>query len=177
LLEQDVPGEAIRLALLSTHYRDPLDWTDEKLEQAKATLDRWYRALSLGGDGSPGAGHAPPNAVEALEDDLNTPQAIVYLHEIAGAVFRTEDAAERLSLQKELLGAGELLGLLNGHPLQWLQRASLGEAERIDMRIADRARARKERRFVDADHIRAELAAEGIILEDRPDGTTEWRRA
>ena len=53
LLEEGMPGEAIRLALLSTHYRDPLDWTDEKLEQAKATLDRWYRALSLDGDGSP----------------------------------------------------------------------------------------------------------------------------
>jgi cysteinyl-tRNA synthetase len=176
LLEQGVPGEAIRLALLSTHYRDPLDWTDEKLEQAKATLDRWYRALSLSGDGSPTPEHAP-KAVEALEDDLNTPQAIVHLHELAAGIFRTEDSAERLKLQRELLGAGELLGLLTAHPLQWLQGSSLGEAERIDMRIAERARARKERRFADADHIRADLAEEGIILEDRPDGTTEWRRA
>src|SRR5215212_9861033 len=138
LLKQGVPGEAIRLALLSTHYRDPLDWTDEKLEQAKATLDRWYRALSLG-ETSLRAEHAPPRVVEALEDDLNTPQAIASLHEVAAAVFRAGDAAERSRLQNELAAAGVLLGLLTAHPLQWLQGSSLGEAGRIEMRIADRA--------------------------------------
>src|SRR4029079_19329629 len=115
LLEQDIPGEAIRLALLSTHYRDPLDWNDEKLEQAKATLDRWYRALSLADEASLMPGHAPSKVVEALEDDLNTPQAIAYLHEIAGAVFRAEDAAERLQLRQELVASGVLLGLLTAH--------------------------------------------------------------
>jgi cysteinyl-tRNA synthetase len=177
LLEQGMPGEAIRLALLATHYRDPLDWTDERLEDAKAALDRWYRALSLGSEEPTAPEQVPAKAVEALNDDLNTPQAITYLHEVAGAVFRTEGASERLALQKELVAAGTLLGLLTAHPLQWLQRASLGEAERIEMRIVARTRARKERRFADADHIRAELAEEGVILEDRPDGTTEWRRA
>jgi cysteinyl-tRNA synthetase len=177
LLEQGVPGEAIRLALLSTHYRDPLDWTDDKLEQAKATLDRWYRALSLDGDDTPTPQPAPLQVVEALEDDLNTPLAIASLHEIAGAVFRSEDAAERLGLQRQLLASGTLLGLLTAHPMQWLQGSSLGEAERIEMRIAERTRARKERRFADADRIRTDLAGQGIILEDHPGGTTEWRRA
>src|SRR3954469_9329734 len=105
LLEHGVPGEAIRLALLSTHYRDPLDWTDEKLEQAKATLDRWYRALSLEEGGTPAAAQAPPQAIASLEDDLNTPQAIAALHELAGAVFRAEDPAERSRFQRELAAA------------------------------------------------------------------------
>jgi cysteinyl-tRNA synthetase len=177
LLERGIPGEAIRLALLSTHYRDPLDWTDEKLDQAKAALDRWYRALSLNGGDMLIPEQAPREVVEALEDDLNTPRAIACLHEIARAFFRAENPAERVGLQRQLLASGALLGLLTAHPMQWLQGSSLGEAERVEMRVADRARARKERRFADADRLRAELADEGIVLEDRPDGTTEWRRS
>ncbi|MGE0260844.1 MAG: cysteine--tRNA ligase [Alphaproteobacteria bacterium] len=175
LLEQGVPGEAIRLALLSTHYRDPLDWTDEKLEQAKATLDRWYRALSLVGVESSSEASASPTVLEALEDDLNTPKAIAHLHDIAAEIFRGEQ--DRFPLQRELSASAGLLGLLDSRPLSWLHRGPPDYSAMINERIAKRADARKERRFADADRIRAELAEKGIILEDRPDGTTDWRRA
>src|SRR5207244_4227772 len=99
------PGEAIRLAVRMTHYRDPLDWTAQKLAQARAALDRFYRALDLPGDRSGEA--AVPGAVrEALEDDLNAPLAIAQLHELAGMINRATDDAERGRLQTQLRAAG-----------------------------------------------------------------------
>jgi cysteinyl-tRNA synthetase len=169
----DAPGEAIRLALLSAHYRDPLDWTKERLGEAKYTLDRFYRALSLFAVESANPPPISPKVLHALEDDLNTPQAIAHLHEIAAAIFRND--VDRSPLQRELwIGAGRL-GLLGSHPLAWLHRGQPEDSRRIDERIAARAQARRERRFADADQIRDELEAEGIILEDHPDRPTTWR--
>jgi cysteinyl-tRNA synthetase len=121
---------------------------------------------------------------------------VVHLHEIAGAINRARSGNARRQLQLELAGGGKLLGLLSDDPKTRLRRTRitgqldatlgdaslsatgiLGEAPRVEERIAERTQARKERRFDDADRIRAELAAEGIVLEDRPDGTTDWRRA
>jgi cysteinyl-tRNA synthetase len=173
----NAPGEAIRLALLSTHYRDPLDWTAQKLSQARAALDRFYRSLDLPGDRSGEAVVAVPGAArDALEDDLNAPLAIAQLHELAGAINRAANDTERGRLQAQLRAAGTLMGILEGDPAAWLRGASDAEATGIETRIAERARARKERRFADADRIRAELLAEGVVLEDKPDGTTTWRR-
>src|SRR5438477_1527281 len=170
----NAPGEAIRLALLMTHYRDPLDWTAQKLAQARAAPDRWYRALSLFSVESPITPSVPLEVLQALEDDLNAPQAIAHLHEIAGAIFRNEE--DRYPLQQQLSMGGKLLGLLDAQPLTWLHRSEGADSTKIETRIAERVQARKERRFADADRIRAELAAEGITLEDKPDGRTEWRR-
>jgi len=169
------PGEVIRLALLMTHYRDPLDWTDDKLRQARASLDRWYRALSLPGT----TADEPPvfgGVGDALEDELNSPLAIAQLHEISGAIYRAADDVERGRLQDQLRAAGRLMGLLGGDPVAWLRGASDAETTQIEARIAERAQARRERRFADADRVRAELLAEGIVLEDKPDGPTTWRR-
>jgi cysteinyl-tRNA synthetase len=172
---QDWPGEAIRLALLSAHYRDPLDWTSERLEEAKRTLDRFYRALSLFNVESDISPTVSGNVLRALEDDLNTPLAIAHLHEIAAEIFQND--VDRFFLQRKLSVSAELLGLLGSHPLAWLHRGESKESPWINERIARRTAAREARRYAEADRIRAELAAEGIILEDKPDGTTVWRRA
>ena len=176
LLEQGVPGEAIRLALLMTHYRDPLDWTEDRLKEARTILDHWYRALSNRSikleQTTP-----TPNVLEALEDDLNVWQAITIMNTLAVGVNITQDPTSRHGLQRELLSNGHLIGLLAQEPSDWFKGDDRGVVVQVEGRIGDRARARKERRFADADRIRAELAAEGIVLEDRPDGTTDWRRA
>jgi cysteinyl-tRNA synthetase len=179
-LLDEAPGEAIRLALLSAHYRDPLDWTGERLHQARQSLDRFYRALTLSRDpiferfGE--ADDAVRPVKEALADDLNTPLALARLHELVGAINRTSSDAERSALQRALEMGGRLMGLLEEDPLAWLRGSAAADAQRIEQRIAERAIARRQRRFAAADRIRAELAAEGILLEDRPDGTTTWWR-
>jgi cysteinyl-tRNA synthetase len=173
------PGEVIRLALLMTHYRDPLDWTERKLEEARTTLDVWYRALALPDTKTVEAAAAiyfPTYTVEeALKDDLNTPLAITQLHWMSATISRLSDIPERARLQRELAAGGQLMGLFGHSPVGWFHRGA--DPRLIEQRLADRADARRERRFADADKIRAELLAEGIVLEDRPDGTTDWRRA
>ncbi len=176
----EAPGEAIRLALLSAHYRDPLDWTSERLRQARQSLDRFYRALTLSRDpvferfGE--AEEALRPVKDALGDDLNTPLALTRLHELVGAINRTTSDAVRSALQRALEQGGQLIGLLEQDPLTWLRGSAQADEHRIEEQIALRAAARRQRRFGEADKIRAALASEGILLEDRPDGTTTWWR-
>src|SRR6516165_6023566 len=179
-LLDEAPGEAIRLALLTAHYRDPLDWTNDRLRRARQSLDRFYRALTLPRDtvferfGE--AAEALRPVREALADDLNTPLALTHLHELAGAINRTSSDAERSALQRALEAGGQMIGLLSQPPLDWLHGSAKADEIRFVASIAARAAARRKRQFTEADRIRAELAAEGIILEDKPDGTTTWWR-
>ena len=162
LLDQ-FPGEAIRLLLLSAHYRQPLDFTHEGLIQAKATLDRWYGALR-GREVRP-ADAVPRSVEDALNDDLNTPMAIGAIHQLA-------DPAE-------LRAGANALGLLQHDAeawFRWTPANSSGPSEAdIETAITARQAARKARDFKESDRIRDDLKAKGVILEDGPKGTT-WKR-
>jgi cysteinyl-tRNA synthetase len=168
------PGEAARLAMLMGHYRDPLDWTSDRLAQAKQGLDRFY--LALRGATKPVKNAKLPAKVEAaLDDDLNTPLAIAALYEILAEINKAEDAARKAELQQALIAGGAVMGLLQQDAEAWLHGSDKGAAD-IEAAIAARSAARKAKNFAEADRIRTDLALKGILLEDGPGGTT-WRRA
>ena len=194
------PPEALRHALLSAHYRQPLEWSQSLIEQSVRTLDRLYgtlrdlEALPLlpGTSDDPGdsaSRHGIPLVVEAaLEDDLNTPQALAEIAAIAAEArsLRNQvvhgnvqpNSMQRLNeLRSELVGAGFALGLLQQSPAEWFGRgASEGDDERIQALIDERSAAKAARDFARSDAIRDQLAAEGVLLEDTPQGV-RWKRA
>ena len=160
----DMPGEAIRLALLTAHYRAPLDFSRKSVEEAKSALDSLYRAAGDHG------GDVDADFMSALEDDLNTPNAIARLHELAREANKgDQDAANRLR------ASAALLGLLESDAEVWFKGGNHDDEAAILKAIEARLAARKNRDFAEADRIRDELAANGILLEDTAEGTI-WRR-
>jgi len=156
LLDKGVKGEVIRFALLSAKYNEPLDWNEKLVQDAKLTLDKWYRIQDSGFGIQ---GEFPEAFLEALCDDLNLPKAFSVMH-----------AAKPETLK----AMGALLGILQQEPQSWFKgEASDDVQSQIDARMA----AKQAKNWPEADRIRKELSAQGILLEDRPDGTTDWRRA
>ncbi|WP_018141680.1 cysteine--tRNA ligase [Thioalkalivibrio sp. ALJ7] len=178
-LLQHYPGEVLRLALLSRHYRAPLNFSDETLTQSRNSLNGLYRALRDAAAIEPEPVVAAETPVfTALLDDLNTPAAITALHRMSDALAKADSDAERARRKGELLAGAALLGLLQQDPATWFQGATDdGDLDAwVEERIAARQAARKNRDFASADAIRDELIARGIELEDTPDGT-RWQRA
>jgi cysteinyl-tRNA synthetase len=185
-LLQKHPPELLRYLLLKAHYRQPLDWSDSALAQARATLDGWYTALRDLADVETAEPATPTEIEAALLDDLNTPEALKIIAELATASRRATTPGARKAAKSALLGAGAMLGLLRHDPEAWFKQglvASAGgdataaitiDADEIDALIAQRNDARKLRNFAEADRIRDALAARGIAIEDGAQGT-RWK--
>lgn len=161
LIAQGVPGEAIRMTLLSTHYRQPLNWTQDGLAQSIKTLDKWYAIIA----DTPQDGTPDPDSVTALADDLNTPKAFARLHHLAR------------EHPQSLAASASLMGLLCGSPATWQsnrtkQQMRAVDTAQVESLIAQRNQARTEKDYARSDRIRDELAALGVTIKDGPDGTS-----
>ncbi len=175
------PAEVVRFFILASHYRSPLNYSDQNLDQAAGAVERFYTALR-GTD--PAAGRVLPEALErfraCMDDDFNTPEAIAWMFELVRELNRArqEDPARAADLAASLRRLGGVLGLLRDDPEAYLRRGDAegpGEEE-IERLIEARNQARARKDWVESDRIRDELKARGILLEDGPQGTT-WRRA
>ncbi|MFK7957974.1 MAG: cysteine--tRNA ligase [Lysobacterales bacterium] len=174
-LLKNYPGELLRLALLSAHYRQPLDWSDQVLVQQRERLDKMYRALNTVEHIEAVASEPDHEVVTALEDDLNTPQALAALNSLVSQLSNATNEAQQAALKGQVLASGQLMGLLGCAPDDWLKAGQVGlEDNQIDALIRERQQARENRDFARADIIRQQLSDNGIVIEDGPQGTT-WR--
>jgi cysteinyl-tRNA synthetase len=175
------PGEAIRMAMLTTHYHQPLDWTAEGLKHARSALNRLYVALLAVASVPPcGREVAPPNVLAALKNDLNTPLAVAHLHKLAAILNRAETFEEKARAKGALLAAGDLLGVLQEEPEAWFRwRPTTSEGglsdEEIEALIGRRDEVRKAKNYAESDRIREQLAVQGVLVEDNAAGT-RWTR-
>ncbi|RBM07115.1 cysteine--tRNA ligase [Novacetimonas cocois] len=168
---RDTPAEALRLLLLRAQYRSVLNFTRDGLDDARQTLDRFYRALETLPDDDAADTPPPEGFVQALCDDLNTPRALAEMHAMADRALAGDVQAAR-----ELRASGRLIGLLGSTPDAWFRSDANVDEKEIQTLIDERLAARRARDFARADAIREELAQQGIVLEDGPGGTT-WRKA
>jgi cysteinyl-tRNA synthetase len=162
-------GENLRLQMLTTHYRQPTNWTEAGAAEARSVLRGWYDIVAKVEDEAP----VPPPAavVAALSDDLNTPEAITELHRLRGAAAKSKDAA------RELRAGGMLLGLF-GQSVEayrsWMPAGAVLDRTAIETLVTERFAARTVKNWAEADRLRDELTAMGVVVEDGPSGST-WR--
>jgi cysteinyl-tRNA synthetase len=171
----DWPGEVLRLNMLKTHYRSPMDWTVASLEESKKTLNSWYDII---GDETQPTGEADESMTAFLGDDLNTAGAITRLHAIAASRVGTSGYLQ-IEVKRKLKASAMMLGLLGGTKLQYLEsdpRAVVVNKDVVNASIAARNAARARKDFTESDRIRDELAAMGVIIKDSKEGTT-WEIA
>jgi cysteinyl-tRNA synthetase len=178
-LIKTVPGEVIRLALLSAHYKQPLDWSTETLESARSMLDRLYGAVQgvEVSDEAIAAAEVPADLIAALEDDLNSPRAMAAFFGLAKELNKTDGGA-KVALAAQMYASGELLGLLGSDPDEWFAGHVEGDvsSEEIEALIEKRNTAKAARDFEAADSIRDQLLEAGVTIQDGREGTS-WRRS
>jgi cysteinyl-tRNA synthetase len=173
----DWPGEVLRLNMLRTHYRQPIDWTIRGLEESSRTLDEWYAlSATTNAKGIFGGQHRELQSpfLDALFDDLNTPKVITELHQLRNAAVHGHGLPALIAF----VGALKFLGFLNETLSNWNARkhSTRGiDSSTIERLIDERNATRKAKNFKEADRIRDELNAIGIELEDHKDGTTTWK--
>ena len=168
LLDRGIKGEVIRYVLLATHYRKPLDFTEKSLEDAKKALDSFYRVMEKYPQDTKGT--IDSSMMDALQDDMNSPIALAQLHELTKQANKTDSAEIAASLR----ASGQFLGLLMQPAGEWFGNS--GDDSEIQALVDARIAAKSARNFAEADRIRDLLKAQGIVLEDRPDGTSLWRK-
>ena len=179
-LLDEYDGEVLRLALLSAHYRQPLNFTDEALSNAKNILDKFYRVLKKCKDveiNKKNINNPPVKVLEALCDDLNTSKAFAEINRIAKKLSLETEYENKIKLKESLLASGVLLGFFQKNPHDWLGINKAKEdldVNSIEKLIEERTKARESKDFQKADEIRKKLSEKGIEIEDTPDGTI-WR--
>ena len=173
-LLEDIPGEVVRMALISAHYRKPINWSNDLIKDSKKKLDRLYgaiRKIDIFHNTEPSN-----EILLALADDLNTPKALSALFNIVKLINNSEDPVERDKYASTLMASASLLGLMTMSADEWFKTTPNGvlTREEIEHLITQRERARKSKNFSESDRIRDDLLQKGVVIEDGPDGT-EWR--
>ena len=176
-LKQQWPGEVLRCALLTAHYRAPLTWNADLLAKTRRSLDRIYGVLRRLGEVEAATVDVPQAFLDAILDDINTPKALSELFALAGAANKAETAQEKAKAKGELLAAGAMMGLGQGDPDAWCGLTGLDPAERaeIDALIEQRQQARADKDWGKADQIRDRLNELKVQVDDGPEGST-WRK-
>jgi cysteinyl-tRNA synthetase len=171
----EVNGEVARWVLLSAHYRQSVNWSDETVEQAEKTIDRIYSTLRDVKDIAPAEDSTvDPEILAALDDDLNTPKAFARINQMAKALANAETEAEKIQLKSTLLKSCAILGVLQSDPEDWFaqkQSVAADIKDKVEQLIAERKQARDDKNWSRSDEIRDELDAMGVVLEDSADGT------
>ena len=176
--------EIIRFFLISSHYRSPINYSEENLVEARAGLERFYAALRDYSDVAPAAleniveSSYYKSFVEAMNDDFNTRMALATMYDLVRELNSTRDAGRSTFLAGELKALGEILGIFRFNPTEFLQSGSSDQisAEKVEQLIAERIQAKNDKNYARADEIRKQLTEAGILIEDSRDGLTQWRR-